>query len=66
MGPRLTGGALPLLQIASPSMGSDGSPVCVTFPPLRSKKRSFCTSSLMMMKLVLTEWHLWIFNSNSQ
>lgn len=53
-------------MIASPSMGSDGSPVCVTFPPLRSKKRSFCTSSLMMMKLVLTEWHLWIFNSNSQ
>lgn len=51
----------------SRSMGhAGGLPPCVTCPPLSSKERSFSTSSVMMMKLVLTEWHLWIFNSNSQ
>lgn len=58
-----------LLPCRSPSrsMGhAGGLPPCVTCPPLSSKERSFSTSSVMMMKLVLTEWHLWIFNSNSQ
>lgn len=54
-------------RLISHSMGiNSGAPLCVASSPLHSKKNNFSTSSIIIMKLVLTEWQLWIFNSNSQ
>lgn len=52
---------------ASHSMGSNGGPPSrVAVSPVLSQGSPVSTASVTMMKLVLTEWQLWIFNSNSQ